>query len=169
MNWIATLEQLAPTVASALGTPVAGMAVAALEQALGVPGAADVQKTIEQGQLTGDQVAAIQQAELNLKQKAQELGLDFEQLAVQDRTSARTMQSTTRSWIPGALAIGITSGFFGVLWYMMTHHIPVEDRDVLNIMVGSLGTAWISIVTFYFGSSASSQDKNAILANITAK
>jgi len=45
-DWIETLEKLAPTVASALGSPVAGMAVGALESALGVSGD-DVQKMVE--------------------------------------------------------------------------------------------------------------------------
>ena len=36
MDWLKTIEQLAPTIASALGTPVAGMAVSALESALGM-------------------------------------------------------------------------------------------------------------------------------------
>lgn len=169
MNWIDILEKLAPTIASAIGSPVAGIGVAALESALGVTGAADVQKTLEQGQLTSDQVAAIQQAEIAVKAKAQELGLDFEQLSEKDRESARSLQSATRSIIPGILSLGITGGFFGVLGFMMTHSVPDDVRDVLNIMVGSLGTAWVSIVTFYFGSSAGSEDKTAMLAKLTTK
>ena len=78
-DWIDTLEKLAPTVASCLGSPVAGMAVGALESALGM--SEDVVKqTVESGKLTGDQVVAIQQAELALKAKAQELGIDFAKL-----------------------------------------------------------------------------------------
>ena len=46
MDWIKTIEQLAPTIASALGTPVAGMAVSALESALGMK-SEDIQKNIE--------------------------------------------------------------------------------------------------------------------------
>ena len=86
MDWIKTIEQLAPTIASALGTPVAGMAVSALESALGMK-SEDIQKNIEDSKLTAEQVASIQQAEIALKAKAQELGLNFEQMAVQDRKS----------------------------------------------------------------------------------
>jgi len=165
MDWLTTLAKLAPTVASALGTPVAGMAVAALESALGITGASDIQKTIEQGQLTSDQVASIQQAEIALKAKAQELGLNFEQLAVDDRKSARDMQTTTRSSIPGTLAIGVTLGFFGILVGLMTDN--VTKSDALLLMLGSLGTAWTAIVSFYFGSSASNQDKDHMIHNST--
>jgi xanthosine utilization system XapX-like protein len=161
-DWIDTLEKLAPTVASALGSPVAGMAVGALESALGVSGD-DVQKTIETGKLTGDQVAAIQQAELALKAKAQELGLDFAKLGNEDRASARQMQQHVKSWVPPFLAISVTLGFFGILVGLMLGKI--NQASEVDIMLGSLGTAWTGIVSFFFGSSASSQSKDHMLYN----
>jgi len=162
MGWLDTIEKLAPTVATCLGSPVAGMAVSALESALGM-NSDDIQKTVEQNKLTGDQVAAIQQAEIALKAKAQELGLNFESLAVEDRKSARDMQAQTKSIIPGVLAIGVTLGFFGILVGLMTDN--VTKSDALLLMLGSLGTAWTAIVSFYFGSTHSSQDKDQMIYN----
>jgi hypothetical protein len=75
------------------------------------------------------------------------------------------MQSTTKSWIPGTLAIGVTVGFFGILYALMSGR--AEKSNELMIMLGSLGTAWTGIVTFYFGSSASSQNKDLLLFNST--
>lgn len=162
MDWLDTIEKLAPTVASALGSPVAGMAVSALESALGMSGD-DIQKTVEENKLTGEQVAAIQAAEINLKAQAQQLGLNFETLAVQDRKSARDMQAQTKSIIPGVLAIGVTIGFFAILVGLMTD--SVTKSDALLLMLGSLGTAWTAIVSFYFGSNHTSQDKDTMLYN----
>ena len=161
MSWI---EQLAPTIASCLGGPLAGMAVEAISKAIGVDPNA-VQDTINSGKLTAEQIASIQQAEIALKAKAQEMNLDFEQLAVQDRKSARDMQVTTKSWIPPLLAIIITLGFFGILAGMMTGR--VTSSEALMIMLGSLGTAWTGIIAFYFGSSASSQNKDQLLHQST--
>jgi len=161
MSWI---EQLAPTIASCLGGPLAGMAVEAVSKAIGVDPSA-VQDTINSGKLTAEQIASIQSAEIALKAKAQEMGLDFEQLAVQDRKSARDMQVTTKSWIPPLLAIIITLGFFGILGGMMTGR--VTSSEALMIMLGSLGTAWTGIIAFYFGSSASSQNKDQLLHQST--
>ena len=163
-DWIDTLEKLAPTVASALGSPVAGMAVGALESALGMSGD-DVQKTVEAGKLTGEQVAAIQQAELAIKAKAQELGLDFAKLTNEDRANARDMQKTVKSWVPPTLAMLVTVGFFGILIAMMTGKI--DQAAEVDIMLGSLGTAWTGIIAFYFGSSAGSQAKDAMIHNST--
>jgi hypothetical protein len=159
-DWIETLEKLAPTVASALGSPVAGMAISGLESALGVSGD-DIQKTIETNKLTAEQVAAIQQAEIALKAKAQELGLDFAKLSNDDRASARDMQKNVKSWIPPFLAASVTVGFFGILVALMSGKI--EQAAEVDIMLGSLGTAWTGIIAFYFGSSAGSQAKDAAI------
>jgi len=161
MDWLKTL---APTIASCLGGPLAGLAVEAVSKAIGVD-PNQVQDTINSGKLTADQIASIQAAEVQLKLKAQERGLNFEELAVQDRKSAREMQTTTRSWIPPLLAIIITVGFFGILVGMMSG--KVTSSDALMLLLGSLGTAWTGVISFYFGSSASSQNKDALLHQST--
>ena len=161
MSWI---ESIAPTIASCLGGPLAGLAVEAVSKAIGVD-PNQVQDTINSGKLTADQIAQIQAAEISLKEKAQQMGLNFEELAVQDRKSAREMQTTTRSWIPPLLAIIITVGFFGILVGMMTG--KVTSSDALMLLLGSLGTAWTGVISFYFGSSASSQNKDALLHQST--
>ena len=157
MSWI---EQLAPTIASCLGGPLAGMAVEAISKAIGVD-PSEVQNTINSGKMTADQIASLQQAELALKARAQELGLDFAKLAVDDRKSARDLQATTRSFIPPALAILVTLGFFGILVGMMME--TFKTSEALMLMLGSLGTAWTGIIAFYFGSSAGSQAKDDLL------
>jgi hypothetical protein len=169
MDWISALEKLAPTVASCLGTPVAGMAVAALETALGVTGQDSVQSTIESGKLDGAQVVAIQQAEMSLKAQAQGLGLNFEKLAVDDRTSARSMQVATKSWIVPGLAIFVTVGFFGLLAALILCTIPKESQAIIYTMVGSLGAAWLSIINFFYGSSNGSQNKDSTIKLLSTK
>jgi membrane-bound ClpP family serine protease len=158
------LAQLAPTVASALAGPLGGMAVEILASKLGLP-PEQAQKALESGKLTSDQVASIQQAEIELKAKAQEMGLDFEKLANDDRKSARDMQINTHSWIPPVMAIIVTLGFFGILFALMSG--KVAKGDEVMIMLGSLGTAWTGIISFYFGSSASSQKKDDLLHKST--
>ena len=161
MEW---LNQIAPGIATALGGPLAGLAVTAISKALGID-EKDVQKTIETGKLSADQLASLKQAEIELQAKAQELGLNFEKLATDDRKSARDMQINTKSIVPAILAIGVTIGFFGILIGLMTDN--VTKSDALLLMLGSLGTAWTAIVSFYFGSSASSQRKDDLLHRST--
>ena len=162
MNW---LTQIAPTIATCLGGPLAGLAVTALSKLFGV--APDqVQSMINDNKLSADQIAAVQQEEIRFKEQTQALGLNFEQLAVEDRKSARDMQTTTQSIIPPLLSILVTIGFFGILAYLMV--TPADTANTpLMIMLGSLGTAWTGIIAFYFGSSAGSRAKDQMLFEST--
>ena len=161
MNWITSI---APTLATCLAGPLGGMAIELLSKHLNID-PKDVQDTINNGKLTADQIASVQAAELAIKAKAQEMSLDFEQLATQDKKSARDMQMTVKSWIPPILAIGITIGFFGIMAGMMSGH--VQSSEALMILLGSLGTAWTGVISFYFGSSASSQAKDQLIHQST--
>ena len=157
MDW---LKLIAPTLATAIAGPFGTMAYGLASTALGVS-PEEAQKTIESGKLTSEQISCVQQAEIAIKARAQELGLDFAKLAVEDRKSARDMQSKTNSFIPGAMAIVVTLGFFGILIGLMTEHFTTSEA--LMLMLGSLGTAWTGIIAFYFGSSAGSQAKDDLL------
>jgi hypothetical protein len=158
MEWLKTI---APTVATALGGPLAGMAVSAVAKAIGCS-PDEVQDVISSGKLTAEQVASIQLAELELKKQAQSMNLDFAKLIAEDKKSARDMQIATKSWIPALLAVFVTIGFFGILLGLMTEHF--KTSDALMLMLGSLATAWTGVMAFYFGSSASSQAKTELLA-----
>jgi hypothetical protein len=158
------LEQIAPTIATALLGPAGGIAVSLVSKYLGID-EKDVQSTIDSGKLTSDQLASLKQAEIELKAKAQELGLNFEKLATDDRKSAREMQISTKSFVPAVLAIGVTVGFFAILIGLMTDN--VTKSDALLLMLGSLGTAWTAIVSFYFGSSAHSEKQSEMLHRST--
>lgn len=162
MNW---LEQIAPTIATCLGGPLAGLAVTALSKLFGVA-PDEVKGMIADNKLSADQIAAIKVEEIKFKEQAQALGLNFEQLAVDDRKSARSMQSETRSNVPAVLSYGITVGFFGILASIMLGY-ATDNNQPLLIMLGSLGTAWVSVVAFWFGSTNGSQNKDKMLYNST--
>lgn len=162
MEWLKTI---APTVATALGGPLAGMAVSAVAKAIGCD-PDEVQGIISSNKLTAEQVASIQLAELELKKQAQSMNLDFAKLIAEDKKSARDMQIATKSWIPPVMAMGVTCGFFGILFGLM--YGQIQHAPQIDIMLGSLGTAWTGIISFYFGSSAGSQAKTELLAQSEA-
>jgi hypothetical protein len=163
MDW---LKQIAPTIATALGGPLAGMAVSAISKAIGVD-PDKVGDLISNNKLSAEQIAQVKIAEIELQKQAQELGLNFEKLEVEDRKSAREMQATTRSMMPPILAGAVTVGFFGIVTLMFFSKID-ENNPAILMMLGSLGTAWTGIIAYYFGSSAGSQAKTDILSR-TAK
>ena len=159
MEW---LKQIAPTIATALGGPLAGLAVSAISKAVGVD-EDKVTDLISSNKMTPEQIAQVKLAELELKKQENELGLNFEALAVDDRKSAREMQAATRSIVPPALAGAITLGFFGILSMLLFGQVDGNNPTIL-MMLGSLSTAWTGIIAYYFGSSAGSQAKTEMLS-----
>jgi hypothetical protein len=159
MDW---LKQIAPTIATAMGGPLAGMAVAAISKAIGVD-PDKVGDLISGNKLSADQIAQVKIAEIELQRQAQELGLNFEKLEVEDRKSARDMQSITKSIMPPLLAGAVTIGFFSIMVMMFFNKIDSGNPAIL-MMLGSLGTAWTGIIAYYFGSSAGSQAKTDLLS-----
>jgi hypothetical protein len=163
MDW---LKQIAPTIATAMGGPFGTLAYGMVAKVMNIS-PEDAQKTIETGKLTADQIAQVKIAEIELQKQAQELGLNFEKLSVEDRKSARDMQAATRSIVPPALAAIITVGFFGILGMMLFGKVDGTNPTIL-MMLGSLSTAWTGIIAYYFGSSAGSQAKTDLLSKAPA-
>lgn len=165
MDFKSILGTLAPTVASALLGPLGGIAVQALGNIIGIdePTQDKISTAFKNQQISSEMVAEIKKLELQYKENEAERGFKYSELEFKDVADARAMQVATGSWVPGVLAISVTTGFFGILSWMLVGTPPASDA--LLVMLGSLGTAWTAIVSFYFGSSHGSQQKNTLLAN----
>jgi hypothetical protein len=163
MEWLKTL---APTIASALGGPLAGLAIESISKAIGID-PKDVQSTISEGKLSADQIMLLKQAEIQMAARAQEMGLDFAKLNVEDRKSAREMQVTTHSHIPPTLAILIVVAWATVQGFLLTNVIDPSMRELIARVLGTLDGALMLVLSFYFGSSSGSQTKDALLHQST--
>lgn len=161
-------RSLAPTVASALLGPLGGVAVAAISKILGIGDGKveSISKAFNDGKITPDQLAEIKKLELQYQAEELERGFKYEELIYKDRGSARDMQIATKSWVPAALTILVTFGFFGILMWMMIDE-SVKDSPPLLIMLGQLSAGWAAIIAYWFGSTQSSHSKDVLLANST--
>ena len=159
---------VAPTIATALGGPLAGMAVRAVSSALfGHETGTEADFMAALGQATPDQLTAMKKIDADFAVQMKSLDIDLERISAADRNSARNMQIETRDWIPRALAVGVTAGFFGILIWILMRGLPDSGKESLLLLLGALQTAWTGIVSFYFGSSAGSQKKDQMLFNST--
>jgi hypothetical protein len=172
------VKTLAPTIATALGGPLAGGAVMALESVFGITAKPDASTDDRQSTLAAAISGATPEQLAAMRSKDQDYALAMAQagfkdtetlasLAVQDRASARAMQISTKSVTAPFLALFVTLGFFGVLVVMMFYQLPQATHDALMLMLGSLGTAWTGVIAYYFGSSAGSDRKTELLAQST--
>lgn len=157
---------VAPTIATALGGPVAGLAVKALSNALlGHESGNQDDLMTALANPTGDQLAALKKIDADFKVQMKSLDIDLERIMADDRASARNMQKETKDWIPRALAVGVTFGFFGILFYMLAFGLPTTGNEAMLLMLGALQTAWTGVISFYFGASSGDSAKDKMLYN----
>ena len=158
------LGQVAPSIATALGGPLAGVAVRTLSNALfGHEDASEQQVSEALSTASPDQLAAIKKIDADFKVQMKSLDIDLERIAAGDRDSARQMQQNTKDSTPKILAYFITFGFFGALVWILVFGLPQTGTEVLLMMLGSLSTSWTGVMQFYYGSSLGSKAKTDAL------
>jgi hypothetical protein len=117
----------------------------------------------------GEIQAKLETIKNSFETKVTELILEREKIHLADiadarSTYARVQESEKSSWmaknIMPILTMVVTVGFFGMLGYMLKYEVPESNERIMDILLGSLGTAWITMVSFYFGSSKGSEDKS---------
>lgn len=165
-DWKALVGTVAPTIATALGGPLAGLGVRALVGALGLSEGAGEKDIAAALQTASPEIlAAMRKADQDFALEMERLGIDLERIAAEDRKSARDREATTGDSVtPRLLAMFITVGFFGILSYMMVEGVPETSNDAMLVMLGSLGTAFAGVIAYYFGSSVGSKNKDAAIA-----
>ncbi len=165
------VRTVAPSIASAVGGPLAGMATKAISEALlGKPDGTEEELAQAATKATPEQLLALKKAENDFALQMRELDIDLERIAGADRDSARNREIKTKDWTPKLLAGGITVGYFGVLFYMLTHGLPTTGgSEAMLVMLGTLGTAFGGVMAYYFGSSAGSKEKTEAMNRMVAK
>ena len=166
-DWMKTVAAVAPTLATALGGPMAGMAVKIAANALGIK--PDEHALIE-AVAGGDPnvLANLKHAENNLKVELKRLEVDLEKLHQKDRSSARKMATSTTIWPQIILATAFLSAFFWLLYALFSGDVSLADgmRDIGMMLIGVLITTTKDITAFFFGSSAGSKEKTSKLGHV---
>lgn len=165
-GWKDLLRQVAPTLASALGTPLAGGVVKKLADVLlGDPKASE--DKVAEAVLRADPATFLKLKELEQEYAKFVLDheLNLEKLAVEDRSSARAREVALKDWVPAVLAVGFNVAFFAILFLMLSKKIPVENKDAFTLLLGMLSSGVTGVLSYYFGSSRGSDRKTEMLGN----
>lgn len=92
-------------------------------------------------------------------------------LDLQDRRDARSMEMRLAedhnplAWVAPIMAFALIALIFYLLRGMLIAREPVVDKDVFNVVLGALVTAFTTVVSYYFGSSAGSRQKDEALTS----
>jgi len=154
-NLINLLKQYSPQLATAAGGPLAGILVQTIAQKLGV-------------EATPSAVTAAIQADPQVALKLAEIDADQFKTEVEDRKSAREMQTATRSLFVPALGTLIVGSFIGVVIATL-FGLTIPDSVLAGTLIGYLSGKAEQVISFYFGSSHGSQAKDQLLFNSEPK
>lgn len=167
MDWLNTIKTIAPTVASALGGPLAGVAVSAIGNLFGIKDAnvEKIQSAIENAQLTGDQISAIKQLEIKLKAEEAERGFRYAELEFKDRDSARkaNVDGGTQKmlfWL-SLLLLTITLG--AELVVLFNGYPKALDDIVVGRVLGLMDSVALMVLSYWYGTSNGSARKTDLL------
>ncbi|HEY8386217.1 MAG TPA: hypothetical protein VIK82_08380 [Porticoccaceae bacterium] len=168
-DWKVLIGKAAPMLATALGGPLAGAAVATIGQALGLGQEASEEEIARKlASASPDVLLQLKKAEQEFSVKMAELGFrsqtDLARIEMEDRASARQREQAVQDWTPRILAFLITAGFFGMILALIWAPIPEGAKEPLLILIGTLGGTFSSIIAYYFGSTAGGQKKSELLA-----
>ena len=146
---------VAPTLGTALGGPMAGMAGNMIAEVLGVP---NNPKAIEKGiaEATPEQMLELKKAEQDFEVQMKELDVDVFKLETQDKQDARSKFS--KDWTARIMGIATVGGFLGYI-FLVTLQPPEQNSEALiNLVLGYLGGLASAVISFYFGASNSTKD-----------
>jgi hypothetical protein len=143
------LKGIAPTLATVVAGPLGGAAISTIANRFGVTDSVEaVAKAI-----AGDPQAA---------QKLAELEFEYAKLDAADRDSARKREleiatSASAPWyskvVTPLIALGVFTAWSFVQWFLLTHVVPQEMREIVLRLLGQLDAAFMLILTYYFGAS----------------
>ena len=161
MKWKNTLATVAPTIASALGGPVAGLAVKVACDALGIEGG-DID-SLESAIATGDPevMLKIKDAESRFILEAKRLEIDLVKVNNENTDSARDLAKSKGIAVQAGLTILIVGAFTYVMSMVFSGGEVIHStmRDVGIMLVGALVAELTRVLNFWFGSSSGSKAK----------
>lgn len=171
MDWKKTLATVAPALTTALGGPLAGVAVGMATKALGLP--ENTQEALQAAVVGGgpDLLLKLKEADNQFTLEMERLGVDLERVHAGDRTSARDMAAKTNILPQLVLSTIFVAGFVYVLNIMFSGEQSVHEsmKETAIYLLGILSGGIAQVMNFWFGSSSGSMRKTDAINRMAGK
>lgn len=152
-DWKAIVSTVAPGIATALGGPLAGLAVKTIGDALGIdqPTQEKIETAIRGA--SPDDLLKLKQADQQFAKDMKALDVDLAKISAGDRDSARKREVDTKDWTPRILACAIVATWGVVQWFILHNVIADDMRELVMRVLGTLDAALMLVLAYYFGAS----------------
>lgn len=166
---ILALANLAPMLFKWMGKDGASeVAQKAVEIAQAVTGTSTPDAALDALKSNPDAILAYQKAVLEQATEFERLAVKREEIAVDDRKSARQMLMQTQDITPSALSWIIVGFTLAIEGYILTQGVPeAVDPLITGRVLGTLDAALIAVISFWLGSSASSKSKDETIGRLS--
>ncbi len=169
-----TVGRIAPVLGNAIAPGIGGAAGSLLASALGVENTPEA-VSARLAALSPEDEGRIRQAEMQHREKLLEIGNVHDQLYLADTQDARRTE-VERAKATGqkdinlyVLAWTVVVSFFITCAVLIFVKMPEGQANIVYMLLGTLGTGFITVLGYFFGSSKSSSDKTVLLAGKTVK
>tara|TARA_R100000808_G_C2138469_1_gene146497 strand:- start:688 stop:1161 length:474 start_codon:yes stop_codon:yes gene_type:complete len=148
------LKSLAPTIASAAGGPMAGMAVKMAASKLGLPEnttANEIEDLIER---QPERAVALKQADEDFKNRIKEMEIDLESFKteVEDRKDAR--ENFSSDWTPKVFSILALALYGSYVMVVTLFEHSQQSETVISLVLGQLSGILGTAAAFFYGGSS---------------
>lgn len=109
---------------------------------------------------------ALQGAQLELEETKTYIG-DVQ--SARNREMEMTKATGQRDWLLMALAITVVLGFFGLVFTAVMSPGSINESGPINQLFGALVAGFTMVLSYFFGSSKGSSDKNTIIHKNASK
>jgi len=173
VNFTDIVKTLAPTVASALGGPLAGAAVTALGGILGLtePTQEKIASAISGGRMTAEQITRIKELELQYQNDERERAFRYAELEFKDVDSARkaNVEGGTQGMLFGLSLVLLTLAIGCEGWVLFNGYPDGLSEIIVGRVLGLMDAITMMVLSYWYGTTNSSSLKNQIIAAKSAK
>ncbi len=169
-DWRSVIRVVAPTLAGAIGGPLAPIAAAAVkvlgDKLLGNPEATEDEIAVAvAGGLSGDQLIALKAGEQQFTLEMERIYAQREAASMQDTQGARQQTvelartASSIAWAAPVISTVIVVGFFGCVAMLFIVERTWDERtaNLLNVLFGALIPGFVQVCNYWLGSSAGSK------------
>lgn len=164
-NWKDLIRSVAPSLATALGGPLAGVAVREIAgKVLGKPDATEDDVAAAMAAANPETLLKLRELDQQFKKDMAALGVELERLDSADRKDARARQVAMKDWTPNVLAAIVLLAFGVTHWHLLNHAVPQDMKELIARMLATLDAMVMLVLSYFFGSSRGSRAKDELIA-----
>ena len=168
-DWKGTVATVAPTIATALGGPLVGLATKALISVFGLgDGASDdeIAKAIQGA--TPEQLLALKKEEQAFVVRMRELDIEVDKLQADDRKSARDRAVAMRDWTPQIIGFCVLCVWAYVNVFMLNTNVkPAIAPEIVGRILGMVDGAALMFLAWLYGTTRTAGLKDETIRKLS--